>query len=249
MSEVEPHPSPDDIRLLLTRLSTENALERADLLLSPDELSRANRLLRRDIRDRFVAGRLFLRRSLGRCLGLEPDQIQLTTNEWGKPCLGGEQAGSGLLFNLSHSDDWAIVALSCGAEVGVDMELVREELEYRPMARRFFSPREREELFSLPEGMQRAAFYRCWTRKEAYLKGVGSGFSIPTDSFDVSLLPDHPPRLMEHCPTPAETERWTLADLSLPPGLCGALAVRGKIRTIRFVNWGQQGMSANAKCF
>ncbi len=103
------------------------------------------------------------------------------------------------------------------------------------MARRFFSPREQEELFSLPAGEQLTAFYCCWTRKEAYLKGMGRGLSIPTDSFDVSLLPCHPPCLTGHRLDPMELDRWSLADIPLAPGLCGALAMKGTIGAVRFV--------------
>ncbi len=229
-------PPQGDIHLLLVRLSTVNGLEQAPTILSPDELVRAARLLRRDARQRFIAGRLFLRRSLGRCLDLAPAEILLESNEWGKPRLGGKQGKSGLCFNLSHADDWAILALSRGCDVGVDIELVREDLEFVPIARRYFSPRERELLFSLPEKEQRAAFYCCWTRKEAYLKGTGRGLSLPTDSFDVSLLPGHPPRLVGHRIDPAEIDRWSLADIPLPPGLCGALAVKGRIGAVRFID-------------
>jgi 4'-phosphopantetheinyl transferase len=229
-------PPPGEIHLLLTRLSTENGREPADSILSPDELARAGRLLRQDVRHRFIAGRTFLRRNLGHCLGRNPAGINLATNQWGKPYLGGEQAESGLRFNLSHTHDWAILALALGTEVGVDLELISENVEFRPMALYFFSPREREELTSLPEGEQRAAFYRCWTRKESYLKGVGRGFSLPPDSFHVSLLPDHPPALLGHRTDPGEPERWSLADLPLPPGLCGAVAMEGRIRAVRLVD-------------
>ncbi len=229
-------PPQGDIHLLLVHLSTVPGMERAATILSPDELARADRLLRHEARERFIAGRLFLRRSLGRCLGSEPAEIPLVANEWGKPRLGGEQGESGLCFNLSHSDDWAILALSLGTELGVDIEVVREDPEFVPMARRFFSPREQEELFSLPAGEQLTAFYCCWTRKEAYLKGVGCGLSLPTDAFDVSLLPGHAPRLTGHRIDPAEIDRWTLADIPLPTGLCGALAAHGEIRATRFID-------------
>lgn len=231
-----PLPSPGEVHLLLFRLSSENGAERIDTILSPDELARASRLLSPDVRHRFIAGRAFLRRSLGRCLGRNPAEITLATTPWGKPCLGGEEAGSGLRFNLSHTDDWAILALTLGTEVGVDLELVRDDVEFHPMALRFFSPREQEELSSIPEGEQLAAFYRCWTRKEAYLKGVGRGFSLPSDSFDVSLLPGHPPALLGHRTNPFEPGQWHLADLPLPPGVCGALALGGRIRAIRFLD-------------
>lgn len=230
-----PWPASGEIHIRRVTLSQREAdLIRPERILSPDELRRACRLLSRQARNRFMSGRIFLRQTLATYLSLDPARLCLTTNEHGKPRLSGEQATSGLCFNLSHSYDRAILALAHNCELGVDIEQVREDLAYRPMAQRFFSHREQTELFSLPPELQIAAFYRCWTRKEAYLKGCGSGFSQPATCCDVSLLPGHPPALLGHRIDPAEPERWSLADIAAPPGFCAALAVQGQIRTLTF---------------
>ena len=104
------------------------------------------------------------------------------------------------------------------------MEQARTDLPFRVMAERFFSEREKEELFSLPPGEQAGAFYRCWTRKEAYLKGTGTGFSQPSNGFDISLLPHQPPALLAHRGNPAEAGRWSIRDIELPAGFCAAVA-------------------------
>jgi 4'-phosphopantetheinyl transferase len=230
-------PASGEIHIRLVTLSQlETELVRPERTLSPDELLRASRLLSRQARSRFMAGRLFLRQTLANYLSLDPALLCLTTNKHGKPRLSGEQAKSGLGFNLSHTDDRAILALAHGYELGVDIEQIREELAYRSMAQRFFSPREQAELFSLPPELQMAAFYRCWTRKEAYLKGCGSGFFQPANCCDVSLLPGHPPALLEHRIDSAEPGRWSLMDIDVPPEFCAALAVKGQIRTLTLLD-------------
>ncbi len=194
-------------------------------LLSPDESARATRLIDPQARDRFIAGRGLLRTILGRYLAKPPAEISFAYGEQGKPSLAGEEHG--LSFNLSHADDLLLLAVARHREVGIDLEEVRADLPFREMAGRYFASRERAELFGLPPEAQLPAFYRCWTRKEAYLKGCGSGFSRPSDSFAVSLLPDHPPALIEHRPSPEEPALWYLLDVPVPPGYCAALAVTG----------------------
>ena len=138
-----------------------------------------------------------------------------------------------LSFNLSHAAGLAVLAVSLRREVGIDMERMTKDLPYRDIARMFFSAREKEELFSLPQQEQLAAFYRCWSRKEAYLKGCGRGFSETSDIFDVSLLPGDPPALIEHRQSPGEPARWSLIDIPVPHGFCAALAVEGSSPIIR----------------
>jgi 4'-phosphopantetheinyl transferase len=207
-------------------------LARIEGILSSDEEARAERLLDRQSRDRYIAGRGLLRTILGNYLGHPPAEIRFTYGEHGKPSLAGEPR-EGLSFNLSHADDLMLLAVVRGREVGVDLERVQEDLPYRAMAERFLSPRERSELFSLPLELQLPAFYRCWTRKEAYLKGCGSGFSQPPDSLDVSLLHDLPAAILAHRLDPAEAARWKLMDLKVPICFMAALAVTGDAPTVR----------------
>lgn len=209
-------------------------LARLERFLAPDELHRAGRLLDPRARNRFVAGRGFLRETLAGYLGEEPARLRLAAGEFGKPCLAESEQSAGVCFNLSHAGDYCLLAVAVNRAVGIDLEQVRNDLPFREMARRYFSVRERAELFSLPEERQLAAFYHCWTRKEAYLKGCGSGFSQPCDSFAVSLLPGAPPALLQHRHAPDEPARWTIINIPVPPGYCASLAAEGEAPVIRF---------------
>jgi len=222
-------PARGQVHLRLVSLSCNaHELERLQGFLTEDELQRCTRLIDPERRDRAIAGRGLLRELLAGYLGEKPEELLLSEGEFGKLHLSDHLESDSLSFNLSHAGNHLLLAVCVGCEVGVDLELVREDLDFRPMAERYFSERERRELFSLPQEEQRAAFYRCWTRKEAYLKGTGTGFSQPANAFDVSLLPQHPPQLLEHRGAPAEVERWSIRDIVLPGEYCGAVAMEGE---------------------
>lgn len=203
-------------------------LERLKALLSREELGRGDRLLDPARRDRFFAGRGMLRELLGRCLGEEPRRVRISEGKTGKPYLPDHRGPDALRFNVSHSGEFLVVALALGHEVGIDIEEMRQDLSYEPMARRFFSPREREELFGLPQEEQLQAFYRCWTCKEAYLKATGSGFLHPSSAFDVTLLPGQPPALLAHRGSHRDVERWEIADVDVPAPYCAAVAYQSE---------------------
>ena len=212
---------------LVSLCHTELELARLKGFLSVGELQRGNRLLDKERRDRFFAGRGVLREMLAGFVGEEPGSIRLSEGEFGKPHLSDHLDEDSISFNLSHAGDFLLLGFAVGCEVGVDLEQVRQDLPFRAMAERYFSLREQEDLFSLPPAEQVGAFYRCWTRKEAYLKGAGTGFSQPSNSFDVSLLPHHPPALLAHRVSPGETARWSIKDITVPKGYCAAVAVEG----------------------
>jgi 4'-phosphopantetheinyl transferase len=217
-----------DVELRLLALATAaDELARLRSFLNDGELQRGNRLLEKRLRDRFFAGRGMLRELLGGYLGEKPGDVRLSEGEFGKPHLADQEADA-LRFNLSHAGDYLLVAVAAGCEVGCDLEEVREDLPFQSMAQRYFSPQERDQLFSLPAEQQLAAFYRCWTRKEAYLKGTGTGFSHPSTEFDVSLLPHQAPALLCHRGNPGEPAKWEMRDIQAPPGYCAALALELK---------------------
>ena len=203
----------------------ESELKRLREFLSVDELQRGSRLLDPNRRDRFFIGRGVLREVLAEITGEEPGCIRLYEGEFGKPYLLSHQGPDAITFNLSHAGSYLLVVTAVGCQVGVDLELVVPDLLYRPMAQRYFSAREQGDLFSLAPAEQLSAFYRCWTRKEAYMKGPGTGFSQSSSSFDVSLLPHHAPALLAHRGSPAEVGRWSIDDLVMPRGYCAAVAV------------------------
>lgn len=199
-----------------------------DLLLASldsEELARGRRLLDREKGEKLLVGRGILRRVLAGETGMEASAIRFREGAAGKPHLLEQPPGLPLFFNVSHSGDHLAVAVARGVEVGVDLEEVRQDLDFEPMARRYFSEREQDDLFYLAPDLRLAAFYRCWTRKEAYLKGTGSGFSQPSTCFDVSLLPDEKPALLAHRLVPAGMDRWAIIDLPAPPGYSAAVAI------------------------
>jgi len=185
-------------------------------LLSPAELGRANRFHFAKDRQAYIAAHGALRTILATYLGCRPAEIDFAAGANGKPSVAGIQ------FNLSHSADLGVVAVTQGREVGVDVEYVDPQRANLDVARRFFSPSEVAVLQALQPEQQTAAFFNCWTRKEAYLKGIGLGLSVPLDSFDVSLAPGEPARLLR-----GADARWSLHAFTPAPSYVGALAIDG----------------------
>jgi 4'-phosphopantetheinyl transferase len=201
-------------------------------LLSADELARADRFRVERGAERYTVGRGVLRTLLGRYIGVPPQALAFAYNEFGKP----ELAGSEVCFNLSHSHGIALVAVTRGRAIGVDIERVREEVMRERIAERFFSPAEARALAGLPPGQQAQAFFNCWTRKEAWIKARGQGLSIALDSFEVTLAPGEPARLVATRPDAEEAGRWSLRALDCEPGFAAALAVEGEIGDVHLIS-------------
>jgi 4'-phosphopantetheinyl transferase len=206
--------------------SPTNSPEDLWALLSPDERLRAARYHFARDRRRYLTGRGILRRLLGRTLGLPPATIEFRYGPHGKPALADLQAGD-LRFNLAHAEGLAVYAIARQREIGVDVERVRPLKDTETLARRFFSRGEYEALRALPEPSRLAAFFACWTRKEATLKARGDGLALPLDRFEVSVDPARPARLLSVDGSPAEASRWGLHSFTPAPGHIAALAIEG----------------------
>jgi 4'-phosphopantetheinyl transferase len=197
--------------------------------LSPDERERAERFHFERDRRRFVVGRGGLRLILGRYLGLEPDRLRFDYGPRGKPALAEISGGEGrLCFNLAHSGEVAVYALVRDQEIGVDVEQIRLIIEMEQIARRFFATPEQAALLALPLEQRQAAFFNCWTRKEAYLKALGDGLARPLDQFWVSLTPGEPARLVSVAGDSGESSHWLIEAFSPAAGYVAAVAVRGQ---------------------
>jgi 4'-phosphopantetheinyl transferase len=202
-------------------------VEQAWALLAADERERAARIVFERDRVRYVVARAGLRRILGRWLGVEPASLRFTYSPAGKPALDPTGLnGPPPQFNLAHSHDLALVAVTPEVAIGVDLEYAREAADLAAIAGRFFAPSEAAQLLALPVAEQPAAFHRCWTRKEAYLKARGDGISGGLARFEVTLLPGEAPALLRTLDDPLEAACWTLADPPVPAGYTAALAVR-----------------------
>ena len=195
--------------------------------LSFDELNRAGKFHFEKDRDYYMAARGLLRSLLGRYLDIQPAQLQFAYNEYGKPSLSTSWQGKFLNFNLSHSHNLALFAFSYVGEVGVDIEYMRADVAVEQVARVSFSPREQALLLTLPIEERRHAFYTCWARKEAYIKGRGTGLSLEPNLFDVAFLPGEPAALLASREDPREPARWALQALEPGAGYAGALAIAG----------------------
>jgi 4'-phosphopantetheinyl transferase len=200
--------------------------------LDQGERERADRFRFQRDRDRFVRCRGALRAVLGRYLDLAADGIRFSIGPQGKPSLAHPNDGD-LQFNLSHAERWALLAVTSGRPVGVDIERVDPVRVNDRIAERFFSPMEAAALRTVPAAVRDEAFFRCWTRKEAYVKARGEGLAISLERFSVSIDSRTPPRLLYAEQGDAEVARWELRDLPPPPGYAAALAVEGAGWTLR----------------
>jgi len=234
---VSGHPSlsADEVHVWRASLDVAGTLVRsAAELLDAAEWARAERFLEERHRHRFVVGRAALRVLLGGYLGAAPRDVALVYGEHGKPRLAPEGGvPHPLRFNLSHCGGVALYAFALGRELGVDVERPRAGLDAEGIAERFFSRRESAELRALPVGERSRAFASGWTRKEAYLKGLGSGLARPLAGFSVSLAPSDPVRLEDD-----DAGGWEIRVLEPGEGYAGALAVeRGRGLHVRWLEW------------
>lgn len=188
--------------------------------LSVDEQARTRHFDTATLRTRYTIARAALRAFIGAYLDGDPASVRFDYASGGKPLV----KGGSLDFNLSHSGNLAIYAFTRGCEIGIDLEERRAVPDLLHIARRYFAPKEYAELAALDPSLRTDAFFRCWTRKEAYLKAIGEGIVAPLDQFEVTLLPDDPPALRHIGEDRAAAARWHVHHLVPAPGYVGALA-------------------------
>jgi 4'-phosphopantetheinyl transferase len=202
-------------------------VQRLRQTLTADEISRAERFYFERDRRHFVVARGVLRMILSRYLGLDARQLGFAYSSYGKPALATAPARDWLRFNLSHSHELALYAITYGREVGIDIEYIHDRIASEEIAAHYFSPHELMGFRALPVSQRRDAFFACWTRKEAYIKARGEGLSLPLDQFDVSLAPGEPAALLRTLGDAHEAARWSLRALSPGVGYAAALVVEG----------------------
>jgi 4'-phosphopantetheinyl transferase len=212
----------------------ETAIERLFPLLDHQEQTRAARFLVPEPRIQFILSRAFLRIALGRYLQVEPCDVRFRTAEHGKPELA---QAAGLYFNLSHTDSETAIAVTRAGRVGVDVERIRQNLEPVALAARFFSQKELLWLQSQPAEQRFAAFFACWTAKEAYIKACGSGLSVALDNFGVVPDAADAELTLEIYGHPEDSKRWSMWRLDLGPDLRCAVAVEAVNCQVRLGRW------------
>jgi len=197
-------------------------------MLSQEEREKAARFRTAELGQEWTVARGALRCILGTYTRSEPRTLVLGAGPHGKPELVGP--GEDIPFNLSHTPSLALLAVAGTGRVGIDAETVRPVIEVEDMSRRFFAPAEADEILALAPAARLAAFFACWTRKEAFVKALGTGLSAPFDGFQVTVRPDETARLISvDWDAP---DRWSLVDLS-EAGVAAALAVERQAPVLR----------------
>lgn len=200
-------------------------------LLAEDEKSRAARFhFEKDAR-RFTVTRAAVRTILAAYIGSSGRELRFDYSQYGKPRL--VFAATDIRFSVSHSGDRSMLAVAMSHDVGVDLEVIRANVETDTLAERYFSQRERACLRELSAETRLPAFFRCWTCKEAFLKGQGFGLSRSLESFDVEVNPACPARMLATRPDAEEAKRWSLHDVPAEENYAAAVAWEGSIAEIK----------------
>jgi len=199
-------------------------------LLSPKEIERADRFVFEHLTRSHELSQGALRLLLAHLLNCRAQAVEFNYGPRGKPFLQGD---SRIRFNMAHSGQLALYAFTLDVEIGVDVEEIRDIPDMERIAAGYFCKAEAAELKAIGPG-ERAmqAFFRCWTRKEAYIKAVGDGLYIPLDQFQVTLSADAPAKFLHIGNDPNVAARWTLQHLDPAMNYVGSLAYHDAPRTI-----------------
>jgi len=180
-----------------------------------DEKNRAERFKFDIHRKRFIASHGFVRAVLAKYLSVKANEIEYFKGEQGKPFLSDSNQNK-LQFNLSHTQDVAILAVTKSAAVGIDIEHKDRKTDWKGICKRFFTEPEQQALFSLPDKHQRNTFFDLWTRKEAYMKVLGTGLSLSPTDFTLTVFPEKPALIQHHSTKFAPLEQLAFSSIDLP---------------------------------
>ena len=210
---------------LISIIALEDRLKDLSNLLSEEEIKRAKRFHFEKDQKRYIATRSMLRKILSDYCQSEPEAQKFGSNQYGKPYL---RDNGWLRFNISHSGDKILFGFTRNRELGVDIEYIKPFKNAHQIVERYFSDHEKAQFKSLPEHMKNKAFFSCWTRKEAYIKALGKGMSLPLDEFTVDFWPGTSACLLDTQHDIGQKERWTLQEIQVGENYVAAVSVEGK---------------------
>lgn len=210
-------------------------------ILSADELERARRFHFEKDQNRFITARAILRKILGKYLGKNPCDLRFEYTAKGKPILASPYDSATISFNLSHSNAFALYAITLNRNIGVDIEYMTENIAIWEIARRFFSPAEISSLERIHKDKVHELFFQYWTRKEAFLKARGEGISFSMEKIDVSSINGTILSPITLAGDETETTRWYVQDLFPGCGYAAAIAVEGAGCNLAFSHYEVNG--------
>jgi 4'-phosphopantetheinyl transferase len=211
----------------------ESELHRYEKILSREEIASAHRFVKKTDQIKSILSKAILRSVLSKYLAISAEKLVFSVGEKGKPFV----AETDIQFNVSHSGDYLLVAVMRDQAIGVDVECVKSNKDFLAIAERFFAPSEVGAIRRDENPV--AAFYRCWTRKEAFVKATGLGLSFPLHDFevDVSANPVGDSCLMSVQDVAYVASEWTLRPIALSELYFGAVASHGMIKQISYYNF------------
>ena len=210
--------------------------------LSSDEKERAKKFRFQGDQANYILGKSILRILVGKYLEQDPKSIEFNYNAYGKPELPD---GSGLKFNISHSGDLVLLGFNEIHPIGVDVEKIKIDFDVMEVAANYFSATELRSLRKVPHEDQKRAFYRCWTRKESFIKAKGLGVSFPLDKFSVSIDKDEEAQLIETNWEPNEKDQWQIYSFVPAKNYLAAITASSKLTEISYQFWDSDSFAGN----
>jgi 4'-phosphopantetheinyl transferase len=202
---------------------TNTKLDSLHFLLSVDEAQRADKFVFDKDRNTLLRSRVALRLILGRCLNLHPGKITFCYNEHGKPEIDFPTS-TPINFNLSHSGEKAVIAVSWNRRVGIDLNHLGQTRDWPPIVKRSFSSAEQEALLQVPEAEKQTVFYRVWSQKEAYTKALGAGFTYGFQNFTVVVDTEATAGLVADDKAQSAANEWAIVPVEIGNDWVAALA-------------------------
>jgi 4'-phosphopantetheinyl transferase len=242
-SSVDWQLGPTDVHVWAASLEmAPKVLSSFERILCSSEMARARRFHVDQHRNRFIGGRGFVRMILSHYLRTEPGKLEFAYNPHGKPSLSGAFAESRLNFNLAHSENLALLAVTRADAVGIDVERIKPLTDTDGLVAQFFSARESAAFHNLPPEQKSVAFFNLWTRKEAWLKATGEGIGHLLNVVEVSFLPGEPARFLSLPGGPKTTASWSwiLHSLSPQAGFVGALTIPAQEAFLYYYRWDEE---------
>ena len=223
------------IHLASSHSSLEGKRDSPESWLSSHEKERANRLVHKSHAHRFRRTHSELRAILSQYLNVSPSKIEFCITEQGKPSISSPNAS--IQFNLSHSGDYSLVAITQQVSVGIDIERKRNVRNLTAIAEKFFMPQEYKSLLQLDEESQKNHFFRLWTLKESFLKALGATLKRPLDHIEIDFNTNEEPSIRKtRCET-IPMEQWSIHSIVLPDGYYAALSIALPKPHIHYYHW------------
>ena len=216
----------------------EDRIEFFRSFLNSKEQEQASRFLFPEHRRRFIVGRGQLRTLLGKYVDQEPAKVGFEYTNLGKPSFAPGVSDPHIEFNFTNSYDWAMLAVTLGTELGIDMERIREMSNMEGLARRFFAQPEIDAITAhISHSKRQQGFFRCWTRKEAFLKAIGTGLTFPLDRVCVTVDDRDDMRIEWIDSEDEDAEGWTLRHIEPVEDFVGALARKDHANDVESWHW------------